>query len=55
VLPELKALEARGVELVLCSTCLERFNLIDQVAVGIVGGLGDIMTAMFGAGSVITL
>ncbi len=55
VLAELRALEAKGVELVLCSTCLDRFGLRDQVAVGIVGGMGDIITAMTGADNAMTL
>ena len=49
VLAELRVLENKGVELVLCSTCLETFSLQDQVAVGIVGGMGDILTAISNA------
>ena len=55
VLAELRALEAKGVELVLCSTCLDRFGLTDQVAVGVVGGMGDIITAITGADNAVTL
>ena len=55
VLDELHALAAKGVELVLCSTCLDTFSLRDQVAVGVVGGMGDIITAMMDAGNAITL
>jgi sulfur relay (sulfurtransferase) complex TusBCD TusD component (DsrE family) len=55
VLGELRALSAKGVELVLCSTCLETFGLRDQVAVGVVGGMGDIITAMMNADNAITL
>jgi peroxiredoxin family protein len=55
VLDELRALTAKGVELVLCSTCLDTFGLRDQVAVGVVGGMGDIITAMSNADSAITL
>ena len=55
VLDELRALSTKGVELVLCSTCLETFGLRDQVAVGVVGGMGDIITAMTNADNVITL
>ena len=55
VLPELRVLEAKGVELVLCSTCLERFGLTDQVAVGVVGGMGDIITAITQADSALTV
>ncbi len=55
VLDELRALAAKGVELVLCSTCLETFGLRDQVAVGVVGGMGDIITAMTNADNTVTL
>jgi len=55
VLDELKALADHGVELVLCSTCLETFGLRDQVEVGIVGGMGDIIASIAGADNTITL
>jgi intracellular sulfur oxidation DsrE/DsrF family protein len=55
VLAELHTLEKKGVELVLCSTCLDTFGLRDQVAVGVVGGMGDIITAILGADSAISL
>jgi len=55
VLEELKALEARGVRLVLCQTCLDYFGLKDKVRAGIVGGMGDIITAMWQADSVLTI
>ena len=55
VLDELRALAAKGVELVLCSTCLDTFGLRDQVAVGVVGGMGDIITAMTNADNTVTL
>lgn len=47
--------EQAGVELVLCSTCLDYFGLTAQVRVGIVGGMGDIIEAMQKAAKVITL
>ena len=55
VLEELRALEAGGVHLILCQTCLDYFGLKDKVRVGIVGGMGDIITAMLQADSVITV
>lgn len=55
LLAELAALEARGVRLVICQTCLDTLGLADQVQVGIVGGMGDIITAMWSADTVITL
>jgi len=50
-----KSLEAKGVRLILCSTCLGFFNLTDQVQVGIVGGMTDILEALRRAGKVISL
>jgi len=55
ILGELEKLEARGVHLVLCNTCLNRLGLDDSVRVGIVGGMPDIITAMTTADRVITL
>ena len=55
VLDELQSLEVSGVRLVLCQTCLDYFGLREKVKVGIVGGMGDIMTAMWQADSVITV
>ncbi len=55
VLAELRTLAAKGVELVLCSTCLDTFGLSNQVAVGIVGGMGDIIAALTRADNVTTL
>jgi hypothetical protein len=55
VLDSLKSLEAKGVRLVLCSTCLGYFNLNGQVRVGIVGGMTDILEAMRRADKVISI
>lgn len=55
VLETLQALEARGVRLVLCSTCLNYSNLTDQVRVGIVGGMTDILEAQLRASKVISI
>ena len=55
VIGELKALKDRGVELILCSTCLDYFGLRDQVQVGIVGGMPDIIEAMSAAEKIISL
>ena len=55
ILAELLALEARGVHLVICQTCLETLGLADQVRCGIVGGMTDIITAMWRADTVIEL
>jgi hypothetical protein len=55
VLEALKSLDAKGVRLILCSTCLNYFNLADQVQVGIIGGMTDILEAQLQADKVITL
>ena len=55
VLEPLQALEARGVRLVVCSTCLNFFGLENKVRVGIVGGMADIIEAQTQAAKVITL
>jgi intracellular sulfur oxidation DsrE/DsrF family protein len=55
VLDLLRELEAKGVRLIICSTCLQYFELTDKVAVGIVGGMSDIVLAQWMASKVITL
>jgi len=55
VLDQLKQLEAKGVELILCKTCLDYFGLENQVESGIVGGMPDIIEAMSKADKVISL
>ena len=55
VLESLRALESRGVHLIICSTCLAYFNLTEKVQVGIVGGMGDIVEAQAKAEKVITI
>jgi intracellular sulfur oxidation DsrE/DsrF family protein len=55
VLDQLRALEASGVRLLICGTCLNYFNLTSNVRVGIVGGMGDILEAQMKAEKVITI
>ncbi len=55
VLDLLKQLEARGVPLISCQTCLRHYGLIDRVRVGAVGSLHDILEAQFRAAKVVTL
>ena len=55
VLDVLQSLEARGVRLIVCKTCLDYFGLLDKVRVGIIGGMGDIIAAQLLADKVITL
>ena len=55
VLELLQSLERKGVHLILCSTCLNYYQLLDKVKVGIVGGMGDILEAQQKAAKVVTL
>jgi sulfur relay (sulfurtransferase) complex TusBCD TusD component (DsrE family) len=48
-------LEEGGVHLVICKTCLDYYGLADAVRVGIVGGMTDIITALWQADTVINL
>ena len=54
-LEQLRPLEAKGVRLLVCSTCLEHYGLSEKVRVGIVGGMTDIIEAQVKAEKVITL
>jgi len=51
----LNRLAEKKVELILCQTCLNRYALADQVKVGIVGGMGDIIESLQKAAKVISL
>lgn len=55
VLDALGSLQAKGVRLILCGTCLNFYDLVDKVKVGIVGGMTDILEAQRLAGKVISL
>lgn len=55
VLSQLEELEKKGVELIICQTCLNFFSLADRVRVGVVGGMGDILTTLQKAEKVISV
>ena len=55
VIETLRSLESKGVHLVICNTCLNFYGLGDQVEVGIIGGMTDIIEAQRRAAMVITL
>lgn len=55
VIEQLRRLETDGVRLIVCSTCLNYYELTEKVQVGIVGGMGDIIEAQIKAEKVITL
>ena len=55
VVEHLKALSAVGVEILVCGTCLNFYGLTDQLQVGTVSNMYDIVTRMQKAGKVISL
>jgi intracellular sulfur oxidation DsrE/DsrF family protein len=54
-LDSLQAMEEKGVHLIICNTCLNFYGLTEKVAVGITGGMTDIIEAQRRAVKVITL
>ena len=55
VLEDLCALEAAGIEILACGTCLGYFELKDKLAAGRVSNMYDIAEAILGAGKVVNL
>jgi len=55
VLLSLTMLEASGVEIVACGSCLEYYGLTDRLAVGRLGAMTDIVELMASAPKVITI
>jgi len=55
IIEKLREFEAKDVRLIVCSTCLNYFDLQDKLQVGIVGGMGDILEAQTKPEKVITL
>ncbi len=55
VLDDLRALETKGIELLVCGTCLGYFELTEKLAVGQVSNMYDIAETMLGAGSIVNL
>jgi intracellular sulfur oxidation DsrE/DsrF family protein len=55
VLEPLRVLEAKGVEFVICGTCLNYFALTDKVQVGTIGGMPAIIEALNRAEKVISV
>jgi len=54
-LPYLKELESRGVEMLICGTCLGYFNVKEQLGVGKVSNMYDISETMLRSSKVITI
>lgn len=56
ILEQLLHLEQKGTRLIICSTCLDEMGLTkEDVKVGIVGGMPDIIESQIKADKVITL
>ncbi len=55
VLLSLRVLADAGVEMLVCRSCLQQYGLMDQVAVGTVGGMVDIVAALMRAETVVTV
>ncbi|MBI9044312.1 MAG: DsrE family protein [Anaerolineaceae bacterium] len=55
ILEELAQMEEKGVRLVICMTCLKHYEMEEDVEVGIIGGMGDMIEAQLRAQKVITL
>lgn len=55
VLEELRALADKGVRLIVCTTCLNHYELLDALQVGDAGGMKDIVDAQAAAEKVITI
>ena len=55
VLDQLKAMQERGANLLICRTCLDYFHLADKVRVGTIGGMPGILAAMASADKVVTV
>lgn len=51
----LKTIEARGVKLIACKTCLIHFDLMDKIQAGIPGTMMDIIELQKAADKVINL
>lgn len=55
VLEQLRRLEAEGIEIRACSTCLDRFGLLDKVAVGFKTSMTDTVSTLAKAAKVVTV
>ncbi|MBE0566470.1 MAG: DsrE family protein [Krumholzibacteria bacterium] len=55
VLEEFEALTAKGVDLLVCTTCLNHFGLMGDLQAGRAVGMKEMVEAQWGAAKVITL
>lgn len=55
VLLGLKILADAGVRMLACQSCLQQYGLMDEVAVGTIGTMVDIVAAVMSADKVVTI
>jgi selenium metabolism protein YedF len=53
VIDDLKTLEQSGVEILICGTCANFFNIKEDIAAGIISNMYDIAGKMSGAGKIV--
>ncbi len=53
VLEDLKKMEAEGVQIITCGTCADFYGIKDQIHIGIIGNMYDIVTTLNDAGHVV--
>jgi len=54
-LEDLRALASRGIDILVCGTCLSYFDLMEKLAVGRVSNMYDIAAALLGAEKIVEL
>ncbi|WP_457681066.1 sulfurtransferase-like selenium metabolism protein YedF [Thermovibrio sp.] len=55
ILDALKELQKKGIEVICCGTCLNYFNLLDELEVGVASNAYDVVQALTNSDSVIRL
>ena len=55
ILEDLRALEAGGLDILVCGTCLGYFDLKERIAVGTISNMYTIAETLLGAGHVVSL
>ncbi|OPX22898.1 MAG: hypothetical protein B1H03_03235 [Planctomycetales bacterium 4484_113] len=51
----LKSLDAKGVQILCCGTCLKHFDLLNSLSVGVTSNMCDISTVLVNAEKVLTV
>lgn len=55
IIQELKSLESKGCKIIVCKTCLTYYNLIEQIEVGTIGTMLDIIGTQQNSTKIINL